>query len=62
MFKKKFVIVTPGIRPAHVAVNDQKRTTTVEEAIKAGSNFLVIGRPILQAKDPRALVRQLAVK
>jgi orotidine-5'-phosphate decarboxylase len=57
--KRKFVIVTPGIRPANSASNDQKRTATVEEAIKAGSNFLVIGRPILQAKDPLKVVKEL---
>lgn len=49
---KKFVIVTPGIRPAGVNRNDQKRTATVAEAVRAGSDFLVIGRPILEAKDP----------
>jgi len=50
--KRKFVIITPGIRPQGVAKNDQKRTATVDEAIESGSNFLVIGRPILEAKDP----------
>lgn len=50
--KQKFVIVTPGIRPQGVVSNDQKRTATVAEAQEAGSNFLVIGRPILEAKDP----------
>ncbi len=54
--KKKFIIVTPGIRPAKLGTDDQKRTATVDEAIKAGSDFLVIGRPILEAKDPMAVV------
>ncbi|MGA2775312.1 MAG: orotidine-5'-phosphate decarboxylase [Candidatus Omnitrophota bacterium] len=49
---RDFIIVTPGIRPSGVSGNDQKRTATAEEAIKSGSNFLVIGRPILEAKDP----------
>ena len=49
---KRFVIVTPGIRPTGVNRNDQKRTATVAEAVRAGSDFLVIGRPILEAKDP----------
>jgi orotidine-5'-phosphate decarboxylase len=50
--KKKFIIITPGIRPKGASSYDQKRTATVEEAIKAGSDFLVIGRPILEAKEP----------
>lgn len=50
--KRKFVIVTPGIRPKEAAIHDQKRVVTVEEAIHAGSNFLVVGRPILEARDP----------
>jgi orotidine-5'-phosphate decarboxylase len=51
-FKKKFIIVTPGIRQDKTAKFDQKRTATVSEAIRAGSDYLVVGRPILQAKDP----------
>jgi len=50
--RKRFVIVTPGIRPKKSKKHDQKRTATVSEAIAAGSNFLVIGRPILQADNP----------
>lgn len=50
--KKNFVMVTPGIRPDNFVQDDQKRTATVSQAIKAGSNFLVIGRPILKAEDP----------
>ncbi|MCX5701240.1 MAG: orotidine-5'-phosphate decarboxylase [Candidatus Omnitrophica bacterium] len=57
--KRKFVIVTPGIRPQGVFRNDQKRTATVGEAIKAGSNFLVIGRPILEAKNPLKVVEAI---
>ncbi|MDP2043673.1 MAG: orotidine 5'-phosphate decarboxylase / HUMPS family protein, partial [Candidatus Omnitrophota bacterium] len=49
--KKDFLIITPGIRPDRVR-DDQKRTATVKQAVKAGSDFLVIGRPILTSKDP----------
>lgn len=50
--KKKFLIVTPGIRPEGGVLHDQKRVVTAQEAIQAGSNFLVVGRPVLEAKDP----------
>ena len=48
------ILVTPGIRPAGAAVGDQKRVTTPAAAIRAGADHLVVGRPITQAKDPRA--------
>jgi orotidine-5'-phosphate decarboxylase len=47
-------IVTPGIRPAGGAVGDQKRVATPAEAIRNGADYLVIGRPVTQAPDPRA--------
>jgi orotidine-5'-phosphate decarboxylase len=50
----RMVIVTPGIRPAGAASGDQKRTLTPAEAIRAGVDHMVIGRPIIQAPDPRA--------
>ncbi len=51
-----FVLVTPGIRPANAAANDQSRIMTPRAALEAGSSYLVIGRPITQAPDPlRAL-------
>ncbi len=58
--KRKFIVVTPGIRPRGGLVNDQKRTATISEAVKAGSNFLVVGRPILNAKDQNAAAREMA--
>jgi orotidine-5'-phosphate decarboxylase len=48
------VIVTPGIRPAGAASNDQKRTLTPADAIRAGVDHMVIGRPIIAAPDPAA--------
>lgn len=57
--KKKFLILTPGIRPEGISVGDQKRIATVKEAIQAGSNFLVVGRPILEASDPLKAVKEI---
>ena len=48
----EFILVTPGIRPAFASVGDQKRIMTPARAIAAGSDYLVIGRPITQAEDP----------
>jgi orotidine-5'-phosphate decarboxylase len=49
----RFVIVTPGIRPAH-AEDDQKRVATPRAAMEAGADYLVVGRPITAAPDPKA--------
>lgn len=48
------LIVTPGIRPAGSAVGDQARVTTPADAISSGADYLVVGRPITQAADPKA--------
>jgi orotidine-5'-phosphate decarboxylase len=56
---REFKLVTPGIRPAGSAVGDQKRIMTPAEAIKAGSDYLVIGRPITQAADPAAVLAEI---
>jgi orotidine-5'-phosphate decarboxylase len=54
-----FLIVTPGIRPLESSLNDQKRVATPQAAILQGSNFLVVGRPIIQAPSPRAAVQKI---
>ena len=55
----EFKLVTPGIRPAGSSVDDQTRITTPEGAIANGADFLVIGRPITQAVDPRAVLAEI---
>jgi orotidine-5'-phosphate decarboxylase len=50
----RMVLVTPGIRPSGSAAGDQKRIMTPARAIEAGADFLVVGRPVLEAGDPKA--------
>ncbi|MGH6823223.1 MAG: orotidine-5'-phosphate decarboxylase [Methylocella sp.] len=52
-FGQDLVLVTPGIRPANVEAADQKRTMTPAAAIAAGADYLVVGRPVTQARNPR---------
>lgn len=55
----RFIIVSPGIRPQGKKRNDQRRVMTPEEAIRAGVDYIVVGRPITEAKDPLAAVREI---
>jgi orotidine-5'-phosphate decarboxylase len=52
----RFLLVTPGIRTAADAADDQKRITTPREAVRNGASYLVIGRPVTKANDPRAVL------
>lgn len=53
-FGAKLLVVTPGIRPAGGDVADQKRTVDVAQAFAAGADYIVVGRPVRDAADPRA--------
>ena len=57
---KDFIVVTPGIRSATDAVNDQKRIATPKGAIDAGADFIVVGRPIIEAPDPAKAAESIA--
>ncbi len=58
-FGEDFLTLTPGIRPAGAAHGDQKRVTTPSLAVEAGSDYLVVGRPIVEAEDPFAAARAI---
>ena len=56
----RFAVVTPGIRGADDAKGDQRRTMSAEDALAAGATYLVVGRPIIEAADPRAAAEHIA--
>ena len=58
-FGKDFITVTPGIRPNDSKVNDQNRISTPSEAVKNGSDYLVIGRPITESEDPTKALEKI---
>jgi len=57
--KRDFLIVTPGIRSSAEAKQDQRRTLTAAEAIRVGADYLVVGRPIINADDPLSAARTI---
>jgi orotidine-5'-phosphate decarboxylase len=57
-----FLIVTPGIRPAGKGIDDHARPTTPTQAIKAGADYLVVGRPIRDAADPKAAAETIVAE
>src|SRR4026208_329639 len=59
---RRFVIVTPGIRPAETSHNDRQRVMTPSQAIGAGVDYIVVGRPILEAKDPVSAARAIVTE
>jgi orotidine-5'-phosphate decarboxylase len=58
----RMVLVTPGIRPAGAAAGDQKRVMTPAKAIAAGADYLVVGRPIVEAPDPKAAAQSIVAE
>ena len=57
-----FLIVTPGVRPSSGGLDDQRRVLTPEEAIRAGADYIVVGRPVLSAKDPAEAAQRIAAE
>jgi orotidine-5'-phosphate decarboxylase len=59
LIRPSMVLVTPGIRPAGASAGDQKRAMTPAAAIRAGADYLVVGRPIVAAPDPKAVAEAI---
>ena len=59
---KEFLIVTPGIRPSWTPPDDQKRTMTPQDAIREGSDYLVIGRAVMQQPDPLKAIELISLE
>jgi len=59
LVRPEFLLVTPGVRPGGSSLDDQKRVMTPAEALAAGADFLVIGRPITAAADPLQRLREI---
>ena len=56
---KDFIIVTPGIRPAGAEKGDQKRIMTPADAVRSGADYIVVGRPVIETKDPLEAVKKI---
>jgi orotidine-5'-phosphate decarboxylase len=57
-----FAVVTPGVRPANASHDDQKRVATPAEAVRAGADYVVVGRAILRAPDPARVAREIVAE
>ncbi|MFH1665203.1 MAG: orotidine-5'-phosphate decarboxylase [Candidatus Omnitrophota bacterium] len=57
--RNDFIVVTPGVRPSGSEAGDQKRVLTPAEAVSEGADYVVVGRPIIEAKDPAAAARKI---
>ena len=55
-------LITPGVRPAGSATGDQKRIMTPARAIAAGADYLVVGRPVMEASDPKAAANAIVAE
>lgn len=60
--KPDFIVVTPGVRPAGALLFDQKRVTSPREAMIAGADYIVVGRPIIEAADPAQAAQQIVAE
>lgn len=58
-FGKRFLIVTPGIRLTRAESQDQKRVATPQEAFQAGADYIVVGRPVIEAKRPQEVIKRI---
>jgi len=56
---EKFIVVTPGVRPEFSEKGDQRRVLTPKQAIRAGADYIVVGRPIIHAKDPLQAAKKI---
>ena len=58
-YGEDFLVVTPGVRPSWAKAGDQKRVVTPSEAIKAGADYIVVGRPVIEAPNPALAVKKI---